>query len=576
MTTLRTAKRFVLPLIGLWVLLYASFSMVKPPLLDGDDALSAEIAREMLTANHWITPLANGIRYAHHPPLLYWTVAASFRIFGVSDWAARLPVALATLFLFIATFSLGRRLFHSPAAAFYAALALITSYGVFLFGHLLLRDVFLCLWITMAVNFFWRSLSQQKHRLGTALGFAACCALGVLTQGFAGVVFPLVIAVIYLQATRNLGHLARWYPIPAILLFVAMVLPWHIASKIASGQMRIESLMPSFTGGRVPLLVFWPLLLLWIVPWCVFSIRALRIVVSPNPEYRRQARLLCLIWIGVVLVWFSFSARLEFNLLSALPPMALLAGGWLAEDEGQPHHQGRIAAWILLFFGVAAAALVAWFLFTAPQPAPGVDIATLLGPNAGHHAVFFAYFLDLTRNAMGLFKVPLWITFFALLVGVSACLWYRLRDNARMANCFLAGMTVAILIGAHLALNTFSPVLSSQILAEAIKPEVHSNDVIVVNGPFDSASSFVFYLERQVLILNDNAGHAAPAPPDSANPSLFVDGTQVAALWSGDNRVWLWSDADHVPPLPGSVYLIGRSGGKVVVSNQPNQGGATF
>jgi hypothetical protein len=576
MTTLRTAKRFVLPLIGLWVLLYASFSMVKPPLLDGDDALSAEIAREMLTANHWITPLANGIRYAHHPPLLYWTVAASFRIFGVSDWAARLPVALATLFLFIATFSLGRRLFHSPAAAFYAALALITSYGVFLFGHLLLRDVFLCLWITMTVNFFWRSLSQQKHRLGTALGFAACCALGVLTQGFAGVVFPLVIAVIYLQATRNLGHLARWYPIPAILLFVAMVLPWHIASKIASGQMRIESLMPSFTGGRVPLLVFWPLLLLWIVPWCVFSIRALRIVVSPNPEYRRQARLLCLIWIGVVLVWFSFSARLEFNLLSALPPMALLAGGWLAEDEGQPHHQGRIAAWILLFFGVAAAALVAWFLFTAPQPAPGVDIATLLGPNAGHHAVFFAYFLDLTRNAMGLFKVPLWITFFALLVGVSACLWYRLRDNARMANCFLAGMTVAILIGAHLALNTFSPVLSSQILAEAIKPEVHSNDVIVVNGPFDSASSFVFYLERQVLILNDNAGHAAPAPPDSANPSLFVDGTQVAALWSGDNRVWLWSDADHVPPLPESVYLIGRSGGKVVVSNQPNQGGATF
>jgi 4-amino-4-deoxy-L-arabinose transferase-like glycosyltransferase len=576
MTSLRTAKRFVLPLIGLWVLLYASFSMVRPPLLDGDDALSAEIAREMLTANHWITPLANGIRYAHHPPLIYWTIAASFRIFGVSDWSARLPVAVATLFLFIATFSLGRRIFHSPAAAFYAALALITSYGVFLFGHLLLRDVFLCLWTTLAVNCFWRSLSQQKHRLGTALGFAACCALGWLTQGFAGVVFPLVIAVIYLLATHNLRHLARWYPIPTTLLFLAMVLPWHIASKIASGQARLESLMPSFAGGRVPLLVFWPLLLLWIVPWCVFSIRALRIVVSPHPEYRRQARLLCLIWIAVVLVWFSFSARLEFNLLAALPPMAILAGGWLAEDEGQPHHQGRIAAWILFFLGMAAAALVAWFLFTAPQPAPGVDIATLLGPNAGHRAVFFAYFLDLTRNAMGLFKVPLLITFFALLVGVSACLWYRLRDNARMANCFLAGMTVAILIGAHLALNTFSPVLSSQILAEAIKPEVHPTDIIVVNGPFDSASSFVFYLERQVLILNGTAGHAAPAPPDSANSSLFVDTARVASLWSGDNRVWLWSDAGHVPTLPGPVYLIGRSGGKVIVSNQPNQGGATF
>jgi 4-amino-4-deoxy-L-arabinose transferase-like glycosyltransferase len=576
MTTLRTAKRFVFPLIGLWVLLYASFSMVRPPLLDGDDALSAEIAREMITANHWITPLANGIRYAHHPPLLYWSIAASFRIFGVSDWAARLPVALATLFLFIATFSLGRRLFHSPAAAFYAALSLITSYGIFLFGHLLLRDVFLCLWTTLGVNCFWRSLSQERHRLGTALGFAACCALGVLTQGFAGAIFPLVITVIYLQATRNLSHLARWYPIPAILLFLAIVLPWHIASKIASGHARFESLMPPFTGGRVPLLVFWPLLLLWIAPWCVFSIRALRIISSPNPEYRRQARLLCLIWIAVVLVWFSFSARLEFNMLAALPPMALLAGGWLAEDEAQPHHQGRGAAWVLFSLGMAAAAVVAWLLFTAPQPAPGVDIATLLGPNAGHRAVFFAYFFDLTRNAMGLFKVPLWITFFAILAGVTGALWYRLRNNARMANCFLAGMTVTILIGAHLALNTFSPVLSSQILAEAIKPEVQPADVIVVNGPFDSASSFVFYLERQVLILNGNPGYTAPAPADSANPSLFVENATVANLWSSDKRVWLWSDANQVPRLPGTVYLIGRSGGKVVVSNQPNQGGATF
>ena len=570
MTSLRTAKRFVFPLLGIWVLLYASFSMVRPPLLDGADALSAEIAREMLTRGDWVTPFANGIRYAQHPPLLYWTIASSFRIFGVSDWAARLPIALATLLLFIATFSLGRRMFHSAAAAFYATLALLTSYGVFLFGHFLLRDVFLCLWTTLAINCFFRSLQQKKHKLSSALGFAACCALGVLTQGVAGVIFPVAIAVLYLAFTRNLRHLLSWYPAAGIVLFFAMVLPVHIAAAIASGHLRVASLLPPMTGGRVPLYIFWPLLLLWTIPWCAFSIRALRVGASPDPEHRREARLLCVIWILVVLVYFSFSARLEFNVLTALPPMALLAGGWLAEDESLPHHQGRVAAWILFLVGMCCAAVVAYFLFAAPGVAPGVDIATLLRPDSGQHAVFFGFFLDLTRAAMGAFRGPLWVVLWALLVGVTGGLWFRLRDNARMANCFLAGMTIAILIAAHLALNTFSPVLSSEILAEAIKPEVQPSDKIVVNGQLEQASSFVFYLERQALILNGNTAHAVPGS------GLFVDQADVAKLWTGPDRVWLWSTDATLPQLPSPVYVIGRSGGKEVVSNEPNSGGAVF
>jgi 4-amino-4-deoxy-L-arabinose transferase-like glycosyltransferase len=601
MTTLRTAKRFVFPLLGIWVLLYCSFSLFKPPLLDGSDALSAEIAREMLTGGHWLTPFANGIVYPHHPPLLYWTVAVSFGLFDVSDWAARLPVAIAILGLSIATFSLGRRIFHSPAAAFYAVLSLLTSYGVFLFGHLLIRDVFLCLWTTLALNFFWRSLSQQKRLLESSLGFAACCALGVLTEGLSGLVLPLAIAVLYLAFTHNLGHLRRWHPIPAILIFLVLYLPWHFAARHALRQQDLLNLLPRFTGGRVPLIVFWPLLLLWIIPWCAFSLRALRIGASPEPDRRHQARLFCGLWILTVLVFFSFTARQEYNLLTALPPMALLAGGWLAEDEAQPHHQGRIAAWILFFFGIAAAALVGYYLFAAPRPAPGTDIATLLHPNPGHHAVFFASFLDLTRASMGAFKVPLWITVISLIVGVSACLFFRLRDNARMANCFLAGMIVAILIAAHLALNTFSPVLSSEILAEAIHPEVQPGDLVVVNGSLDGASSFVFYLEHSVLLLAPgSAAEATPAPctqgyfdtqvvapgaigqiggrdaPPLGPTTFSINHATVCSLWQGPARVWLWTPLEDVPVLPGDFYLIGRSGGKEVLSNQPNTGGASF
>ena len=480
MTTLRTAKRFVFPLLGLWVLLYASFSIFKPPLLDGSDALTAVIAREMVIGGHWISPCANGIRYSQRPPLLYWTVAVSFGVFDVSDWAARVPLALGALALFIATFSFGRRLFHSPAAAFYAALTLLTSYGVFLFGHLLLRDVFLCLWITLALNFFWRSLQQEKHILESTLGFAVCCALGVLTRGLAGAVLPagdrLSLSALHRQPEilrpladrpRRCGFSRRRFA----LAHRGSTGPMFATRWSACCRPSPADASPSsssgccFFSGSPP------------GPSFPFALSALAV---PHPIPTVAARR----------VSSAFSGSSPSSSSSASPPArnsicSPRSRPWpcspaagspktsrsLTIRAASPHGSSSSSAWL-------QPPVVAYLLVVAPRPAPGTDIATLLRPNAaGHHAVFFGFLFDLTRSAMGAFRVPLWITLFALLVGVSACLWYRLRDNARMANCFLAGMIVAILIAAHLALNTFSPVLSSAILAEAIKPEVRSSDV---------------------------------------------------------------------------------------------------
>jgi hypothetical protein len=157
-------------------------------------------------------------------------------------------------------------------------------------------------------------------------------------------------------------------------------------------------------------------------------------------------------------------------------------------------------------------------------------------------------------------------------------------------------MIVAILIAAHLALNIFSPVLSSAILAEAIKPEVRPSEPVVVNGPFENASSFAFYLERSVLLLNPPATSNAappPAPCTSAGqvktevtvkatmgppptPTFLIDNAALCGLWQSQQRVWLWTTPQTLPTLPGDIYVIGRSGGKEVVSNQPNVGGASF
>ena len=188
----------------------------------------------MVARHDWITLYANGIRYLEKAPLMYWSMAASFTVFGPEDWAARLPLAIATLALFLVVYATGRRLFASDTAGFYAALILLTSFGIFIYTRIIIPDVIVCLWLSLAMLLFWISLEQPQPSRATAWGFAAACALNVLTKGLIGIVFPLAIVVIFLLLNRNLGHLRRWHPFSSLLVFLLIALPWHLAAGMQS------------------------------------------------------------------------------------------------------------------------------------------------------------------------------------------------------------------------------------------------------------------------------------------------------------------------------------------------------
>ncbi len=229
---MRSSGKTILTIAGLWLLLYASFTLFRPPLLDDADSVHAEVAREMVARHDWITLYANGIRYLEKAPLMYWSMAASFTLFGPQDWAARLPLAIYALALFLTVYAAGRRMFASEMAGFYAALILLTSFGIFIYTRIIIPDVIVCLWLSLSMLLFWISLEQPSR--ATAWGFAAACALNVLTKGLIGIVFPLAIVIIFLLLQRNLGHLRRWHPLSSLLVFLLIALPWHIAAGIAN------------------------------------------------------------------------------------------------------------------------------------------------------------------------------------------------------------------------------------------------------------------------------------------------------------------------------------------------------
>src|SRR5215467_14392529 len=349
----------VLVLVALWAIIYL-IDLSHPPLLDDVDTVHAEAAREMLLRHDWVTLYTNGFRYLEKAPLMYWTLVISYKIFGVSTWSARLPLMLSVLALVLATYQLGRYV-YGALGGLNAAVALITSLGIFIYTRFLIPEVLVALWLTLGYYFFLRSLEGERPSELSCWGFAAACALNVLTKGLIGLVFPAGAIGLFLLLTRNLRHLLRIRVLSSTLVFLAIAAPWHVLAALrnpAQGQARgflwfyfINEHVMRFLNKRVPpgydtvpLVLFWGLTVAWLLPWSAFLPQALRDVPLGWRQFRdrqiaefdkrRSATLLFFFWALVLLGFFSFSTRQEYYTIPAVPGMALLVGGWLSRESG--------------------------------------------------------------------------------------------------------------------------------------------------------------------------------------------------------------------------------------------------
>jgi hypothetical protein len=303
------------------------------------------------------------------------------------------------------------------------------------------------------------------------------------------------------------------------------------------------------------------------MPWIAFVFKAI------VPVRIDQAWKLLVVWAAVVMLFFSFSTRQEYYALPALPPLALMIGGWLSREEECPFRDplriaGRRIAIVLFLLGAAGGLLAAFLAIRAQPPAPGVDISTLLTQNPGDYALSLGHFLDLSARAMSAFRLPLILTAIALVAGTLANLILRFVDRVRMGNYALFAMMVVFLIAAHMALVTFSPVLSSKALADAIRPRLQAGDVVEIHGEYEAGSTLGFYLRRQVRILDGRSSDLWYGSFFSDAPHIFDDDASFRRLWSGPQRIFLWTPLDEVPALPGPAYAIAQSGGKEILSNQ--------
>ncbi len=586
----------VLVLIGLWWVIYM-VGLSRPALLDDADTVHAEAAREMLLRHNWVTLYANGVRYLEKAPLMYWSVAASYKLFGVNEWSTRFPLMLGVLAMILATYGLGRRVF-GPDGGLDSGLVLATALGPYLFTRFLIPDVLVGLWLTLTFWLFVECLEQEHPSKWICWGLAVVCALNVLTKGLIGLVFPAGAIGAYLLLTGNLKYLLKLRLISSSVIFLAVAAPWHILAGLenpAQGAVRgfwwfyfINEHVRRFLGTRmphdydkVPLLLFWVLLVMWLVPWSVFVPQALLEVprrwrdIRSQMTPRQRAYLLFLLWNLVIVGFFSFSTRQEYYTIPAIPGMALLVGGWLSreresEAESRERRAGRISAAGLLAIGILIAVVGFGLLWFSKAPVPGADLADLLKKHPQDYALSFGHFLDLTPQAMGAFRGPLFWFSLAFLVGSFANFILRRRGCAGRANAALAAMMVIVLASVHAAFTMFSPILSSKDLALAIKAHYQPGDQVVVAGLYENASSLNFYGGFPLRSLRPPAGNMWYGSQFPDAPRVWETEASFTALWQGPQRVFFWAEDENPKELTGMPrYVVAQEGGKIIFTNRP-------
>src|SRR6202046_2542611 len=435
----------------------------QPALWEPDEGRYAEIAREMVVSGDYVTPRDDFELYFEKPPLVYWADAASIGIFGVNEFAVRLPAALFSLGQVVVTAALAEVMFGATAG-FFAALVLALSPLFFGFARFATLDPALAFFLTAALATFYLAARENSFSLPSArrwmLICAAMLALGTLAKGPIALLLGGAIALAWLAVGRRLREIVRMPLVWCGLIYAAIVLPWFILMETRNpGFLRfffihehLERYVTSSEHGWgpwffIPIVIGKLGLCIFFVPLGWSAIRADDALPNgaPDPSRRSRASFLA-IWFIVIFVFFSIPrSKLGTYILPALPPLAIVAGFGLSRLRAlEDASRRRLLATVAIANVLLAAGLLAFFEFArAPiSPALGIDgllIAAVLA--AGTIATYsFGPTASLVPYAIGALALAMVAT-----VPLAACV----REDASSISTYrnLANAVRPFLVG---------------------------------------------------------------------------------------------------------------------------------
>ena len=613
-------------LLLLWAAIYAA-AVRTPPLLDDADATHAQAAQTMLRTHNFVILHVDGVPYLEKAPLPYWLTAVSMHLLGEGALAVHLPLALTVLGLALLGWQWSRRAWGERAGLL-SGLAILTSFGVFLFTRVFIPDALLALLLALTLYLFLRAMDVdcRTPRLHAYAAWTTLAA-AVLTKGLVALVFVGGAAILYLLVTRDFARLYRLKLGSGLLLFLAIAAPWHGLAALRYPERPghhgflwfyfVNEHFLRYIGQReprdynkLPALAYWLLHLVWLFPWSLFAPASLlfwwrernaatdarehqlsRLQLARHkrgpvgePSFTQRTQTLLTLYSALVLIFFAFSTNQEYYTLPAYVPLLMLLTAPLSRSMAQgPRALGAkaISAAHALFalLGAAAAIILVYALWASRHAMATSDIGALMARrDVGGYTLSMSHFFDLTAGAFAALRLPASLAALAFAIGPIIALWLHLRAKCTASLIAVALTSTTILIAAHIAFVRFAPLLSSYDFAQRILELEHAQQIepqtqVMLFGDQAQGSSIPYYLDRHVLLVDGRSTSMlfGSTLPDAA--PVFLTHDQLKSTWgTGPRKILFVPDGEqaHVESLHLSPrYLLMTESSKSLYTDRP-------
>lgn len=352
---MKRIKKGSMLVLALIVAFNIFFGLGSVPLLDPDEPVYAETAREMIKFNDYLSPRIYNEYWFDKPPMYYWLVAGTMHVFGDDEFSARFPAAMMA-FLTVMMLYCSVTWLLSEQAGFWSALVLSTCIQFFYLGKAAVTDTTLLFFLTGALLCYLHKRYWLMY---------VCMALATVTKGPIGIVFPGAIIFLHIACTGKWRRILEMHCLRGLLLYFIIAAPWYYMMYQVHGMEFINTFLgfhnlTRFTTPEHPTRVLWwyylPVIILGLFPWTGLLLQSIKAVITDCHSEEFDKMIFVQVWWLFVLIFFTISkTKLVSYILPMFPALAIMIGWNIARMQKETYNVrwGWVIGTVVMFLSMS-------------------------------------------------------------------------------------------------------------------------------------------------------------------------------------------------------------------------------